>query len=114
MSGDVLDVLRWVLIAVLFIYFVVLMYGLGGMLTWYAIEGRKGFYAAHVARTGVSVDRLEWVLILNHLCWPVVWARRDPHFFAARLGTLSKAAEADYEAVHPKWKARRATGQSRN
>lgn len=109
MPFDVLDVVRWALTAVLFVYFVGLMYGLGGMLAWYAIEGRQGFYAAHRARTGVSVDRLEWVLVLNHLCWPLVIVRRDPHFFAARLGTLSKAAEADYEAAHPGWKARRTT-----
>ena len=101
-----LDVVRWFLVAVLMVYFVGLMWRLGGMLALYGLEGRQGFYAAHSARTGHSVDRLEWVLVLAHLAWPLLWARRDPQFIAARMGTLSTEAEAEYRREHPNWTSR--------
>lgn len=104
---DVLTLARWGVVAVLFVYFVGLMWGLGGMLALYGLEGRTGFYEAAVRRSGASADRLEWVLVLNHLCWPLVMIRRDPHFFAARMGTLSKAAEVEYRQAHPNWEPTR-------
>lgn len=101
------DLIRWALVVLLTVYFAGLMWGLGGMLALYGLEGRQGFYAAHASRTGVSVDRLEWVLVLAHLAWPLLWLRRDPQFIAARMGTLSRAAEEEYRREHPHWNPRR-------
>lgn len=97
-----LDVLRWTLIVALIVYFAGLMWGVGGLLAMYGLEGRKDFYEA-AARSGTSIDRLEWAVVLAHLAWPLLWILRDPQFIAARMGTLTGRSEIEYQQAHPNW-----------
>lgn len=98
-----LDVLRWTLIVALIVYFAGLMWGVGGLLALYGLEGRKNFYEAAAARTGASTDRLEWAAVLAHFAWPLLWILRDPQFVAARMGTLTGRSEIEYQQAHPNW-----------